>query len=129
MIALDTNVVVRLLVDDDPEQTRRARRLIERRPALVVPTVLLETEWVLRGAYGISPASIARSLRGLLGLPEVSVGSADAIAQALEWFEQGLDFADALHLALTNEAEEFATFDARLAKRARRIAARRVSVP
>ncbi len=129
MIALDTNVVVRLLVDDDPGQTRRARRLIERGPALVVPTVLLETEWVLRGAYNIRPESIVRSLRSLLGLPELSVGSADAVAQALEWFERGLDFADALHLALAADAEEFATFDARLAKRARRITARGVSVP
>lgn len=129
MIALDTNVIVRLLVDDDPGQTRRARRLIERRPALVVPTVLLETEWVLRGAYGLGPEGIARSLRGLLGLPGMSVGSADAVAQALEWFEKGLDFADALHLALAADAEAFATFDARLAKRAKRISARKVSIP
>jgi predicted nucleic-acid-binding protein len=129
MIALDTNVVVRLLVDDDPEQTGRARRLIEKRPVLVVPTVLLETEWVLRGAYNIGRASIARSLRGLLGLPQVSVGSTEAVAQALEWFERGLDFADALHVALAADAEAFATFDARLAKRARRITARAVSVP
>jgi len=129
MIALDTNVVVRLLVDDDPEQTRRARRLIERGPVLVVPTVLLEAEWVLRGAYKVDRERIAHTLRNLLGLLQLSVGSADAVAQALEWFERGLDFAHALHLALTVEAEEFATFDTRLATRARRITARGIVVP
>lgn len=129
MIALDTNVVVRLLVDDDPEQTRRARKLIEKGPVLVVATVLLETEWVLRGAYSVNRKRIVQSLRSLLGLPELTVGSADAVAQALEWFERGLDFADALHLALTTDAEKFATFDVRLATRARRITERGVVVP
>lgn len=127
MIALDTNVVVRLLVDDDPGQTRRARKLLEARTALVLPTVLLETERVLRGAYDIGRATIASSIRQLLGLPNIALANAQAIAQALEWFEAGLDFADALHLALAGEAEGFVTFDARLAKRARRITARAVS--
>lgn len=127
MIALDTNVVVRLLVADDPGQTRRARRLLESRTALVVPTVLLETEWVLRGAYDIGRPAIAASLHKLLGLPNVAVGNPEAVAQALAWFEAGLDFADALHLALAGEAEGFVTFDTRLAKRARRISAREVS--
>jgi predicted nucleic-acid-binding protein len=129
VIALDTNVVVRLLVDDDPDQTRRARKLIETHTALVLPTVLLETEWVLRGAYGIGRSAIAGSIRKLVGLRNVELGNAAAVAQALEWFQAGLDFADALHLALAGEAQGFATFDARLAKRARRITAREVSTP
>ena len=128
MIALDTNVVVRLLVDDDPAQTRRARKLLETRTTLVLPTVLLETEWVLRGAYEIGRLAIAASVRKLLGLPNITLGNAHAIAQALAWFEAGMDFADALHLALAGEAEGFVTFDARLAKRARRITARSVAV-
>lgn len=127
MIALDTNVVVRLLVDDDPAQTRRARKRLEGVTALIVPTVLLETEWVLRGAYQIDRTGIAGSIRRLLGLPAIAASNAEAIAQALEWFESGLDFADALHLALAGEAEEFVTFDARLVKRARRISARKVA--
>jgi predicted nucleic-acid-binding protein len=129
MIALDTNVVVRLLVDDNHEQTRRARRLIEKGAVLIVPTVLLETEWVLRGAYKVGRERILQSFRSLLGLPALSVASADAVAQALEWFERGLDLADALHLALAADAQEFATFDARLAMRARQIAERAVFVP
>jgi predicted nucleic-acid-binding protein len=90
---------------------------------------LLETEWVLRGAYGIDRAAIARSLRALLGLPVVVLLHAQAIAQALAWFEAGLDFADALHLALSEEAETFVSFDARLVKRARRITSRAVATP
>lgn len=129
MIALDTNVVVRLLVDDDPAQTRRARSLLAARTALVAPTVILETEWVLRGAYGIGRAAIARALRALLGLPAIELGNAQAVGQALEWFEAGLDFADALHLALSGAAEEFMTFDAGLVKHARRVTERSVSVP
>lgn len=127
MIALDTNVVVRLLVDDDPAQTRRARRLLEKHNVLVVPTVLLETEWVLRGAYEIKRPAVARSMRLLLGLPTVVLAQAQAVVQALGWFEAGLDFADALHLALAEDAEGLVTFDARLAKRARRITAREVT--
>lgn len=127
MIALDTNVVVRLLADDDPAQTRRARKLLESRTALVLPTVLVETEWVLRGAYDIPRPQIAASLRKLLGLPSVALANAIAVAQALEWFEAGLDFADAMHLALAGDAEEFVTFDARLAKRAHRITGRQVT--
>ena len=127
MIAIDTNVVVRLLVNDDPSQTRRARTLLETCTALVTPTVLLEAEWVLRGAYGIARVDIARSLRALLGLPAIVLGSAQAVALALAWFEAGLDFADALHLALADEAEEFVTFDSRFGKRARRITARAVA--
>ena len=127
MIALDTNVVVRLLVDDDPGQTRRARKLLESHAALLLPTVLLETEWVLRGAYDIGRPAIAASLRKLMGLPNIAVTNAEAVANALKWFEAGLDFADALHLALAGEVEGFVTFDALLAKRARRITAREVT--
>lgn len=126
MIALDTNVVVRLLVDDHPEQTRRARRLIEARPVLVLPTVLLESEWVLRGAYRLVPGAIAAAFRKLLGVPGVAAENGAAMAQAIEWYERGLDFADALHLAMAREAEALATFDARLARRAARLSPGRV---
>lgn len=126
MIALDTNVVVRLLVDDHPEQTRRARRLIEASPVVILPTVLLESEWVLRGAYRLAPRAIAESFRKLLGVPGVTAESAGCVAQAIDWYERGLDFADALHLALARDAEALATFDAKLAKRAARLSPARV---
>jgi predicted nucleic-acid-binding protein len=126
VIALDTNVLVRLLVDDHPEQTRRARRLLEAGPVIILPTVLLESEWVLRGAYRLAPGAIASSFRKLLGVPKVAAENAEAIAQAIEWYEQGLDFADALHLAFARGAEALATFDRRLARRAQRLSPGRV---
>lgn len=56
MVAVDTNVLVRLLVNDDARQARRARALFEREEIFISPTVLLESEWVLRSAYGLAPA-------------------------------------------------------------------------
>jgi predicted nucleic acid-binding protein len=126
VIALDTNVVVRLLVDDHPEQTRRARRLIEASPVVILPTVLLESEWVLRGAYRLTAGVIAQSFRKLLGVPGVTAESAAPVARAIDWYERGLDFADALHLALAHDAEALATFDAKLARRAARLSPARV---
>lgn len=119
MIAIDTNVLVRLVVADDPAQARRARKLLEKNDVVVAATVLLEAEWVLRSAYGFEPAQIARAFRRFLGLPRVSPDSPAAVAQALDAYDAGLDFADALHLAATPDAEAFFTFDKRLARAAR----------
>ena len=121
MIALDTNVVVRLLVNDDAAQSRRARALLAAGHEVRIPvTVLLEAEWVLRSAYGYPAPQVMTFLRGLLGLPGVSTDNAPTVAAAISACEQGLDFADALHLALAREAERFYTFDANLRRRARR---------
>ena len=122
MIALDTNVVVRLLVNDDAAQARRARALLAAGHEVRIPvTVLLETEWVLRAAYGYPAPQVMTFLRGLLGLPGVSTDNAPAVAAAITACELGLDFADALHLALSGDAERFYTFDANLRRRALRV--------
>ena len=121
VIALDTNVVVRLLVGDDPTQARRARALLAAGHDVRVPvTVLLEAEWVLRSAYGYPAPQVMTFLRALLGLPGVGTDNAPALAAAITACEQGLDFADALHLALSGEVERFYTFDANLRRRAPR---------
>ena len=126
MIALDTNVVVRFLVNDEAAQARRARALIEANPVFVPVTVLLETEWVLRGGYRLPRAEVVRLLRALLGLPDLSTEDPQRIARALEWHEGGIDFADALHLAGSTGAERFATFDEKLVKAARKLDAAKV---
>jgi predicted nucleic-acid-binding protein len=128
-IAVDTNIVVRFLVNDDAAQAARARALIAANPVFIAVTVLLETEWVLRAAYGFASADIARFLRALLGLAEVRISDPEAIAQALSAYEAGLDFADALHLSLLGEAGSFATFDRRFAKKARSLQPRPILVP
>lgn len=126
MIALDTNVVVRFLVNDDASQARRARALIEANQVFVPVTVLLETEWVLRGGYGLPPAEVVRLLRALLGLPDLATEDPQRIAGALEWHEGGIDFADALHLSGSIGAERFATFDEKLVKAAKKLDAAKV---
>ncbi len=112
MRAVDTNVLVRYLVDDDPAQAEQARRLIGFTPILIPRTVLLEVEWVLRGVYELPPSRI---IRALAGLPGVSVEDAPLVAKAMDWAEAELDFADALHLAAAAGCDSFLTFDKRLA--------------
>ena len=119
MIAVDTNVLVRLLTEDDAEQTRRAAALFRKHHVFVPETVLLETEWVLRYVYGLRPRSIDEAFRKLLGLSEVSVEDPGAVAEALDGYAQGLDFADALHLASSGGSEGFAAFDEDLARKGR----------
>lgn len=118
MIALDTNVVVRFLVRDDEDQAQRARALVAAGPVLLTATVVLETAWVLRAAYEHPPEAVADALEGVLALPTVEAPPRKPIARALAWHRGGLDLADALHLALSGEAEAFATFDRRLQARA-----------
>ncbi|MEQ1930793.1 MAG: type II toxin-antitoxin system VapC family toxin [Parvularculaceae bacterium] len=78
-------------------------------------TVCLESEWVLRSAYGFTPREIANGLRGLAGLPGVSVEEPAVLASMLDWMA-GMDFADALHLAKSEGCAAFLTFDRKLAK-------------
>jgi predicted nucleic acid-binding protein len=119
MIATDTNVLVRFLVGDEPAQARRARRLVEKSDVFVCTSVLLETEWVLRSAYRFDAAAISAAFRGLLGLPNVASDSPAPLAQALDGYDAGLDFADALHLASAHGASVFYTFDRRLLRSAK----------
>lgn len=92
-------------------------------------TVLLETEWVLRGLYRVAPPLIASAFRRLAGLRTVTVENEQALARALNWYQRGMDFADALHLALADGCDGFATLDTALVKAARRIGAAGVREP
>jgi len=121
MLAVDTNLVVRLLVNDDAVQTRRAAALFATEQILISKTVLLESEWVLRFSYELPPKVILQALRNIVGLPNVMVGQQREVAEALDGFERGLDFADALHLASSRRAGRFATFDKKLIKRAEKL--------
>jgi predicted nucleic-acid-binding protein len=116
-IALDTNLLVRLLTGDDPEQARRGADLIDASPACFVPiTVVLELEWVLRGAYRLERGAVIAALEGLMAIRQVHLEQEDLVRQALAWHQQGLDFADALHLLRSEGCARFATLDRALAK-------------
>jgi len=123
MRVVDTDVVVRYVVDDDPAQTARVERLLEHEVTLVPLTVLLETAWVLRSAYGFLAAEVVRARRACAGLQRVTLESPAVAAQAPDWAEQGLDLADALHLAAAQAHDGFVTFDLALIEAARRLGA------
>ena len=118
MLAIDTNVIVRFLTGDDPDQAGRARALIEAETISVSTTVLLEVEWVLRSAYGFSSVKVHAALAAFAGLANVRLQEPERIAQALAWLARGADFADALHLSSLGAARGFRTFDKRLIKHA-----------
>ncbi len=118
MITPDTNVLVRLLTQDDPAQYDRAYNLFQDNPIFLPTTIILETEWVLRFAYHFSPSQINQAFQRLFGLPNVTLADPNAISAALRWHADGLDFADALHLASSGPSEAFATFDKKLLSKA-----------
>ncbi len=71
MIAVDTNIWVRLLTNDDPVQARKAMVILESEEIFVPVTVLLEAEWVLRYSCGLGRSVILTALRELIHLPQV----------------------------------------------------------
>lgn len=130
MLAVDTNVVVRYLTDDDPAQAEVARKLVANHPILLLKTVLLESEWVLRSMYRFSRSEVGDGLRAFAQLRTVSVQEPMQVWQALDWFAAGMDFADALHLASANtdDCKAFATFDRKFAATAKKAKAGKVKV-
>lgn len=118
MIALDTNVLVRVVTADDPEQLEAALVVMRSEALWICKTVLLETEWVLRYTYRLRREVVLAAFRKLLGLPTLQVEQRGAVLRALSLYEKGMDFADALHLTSSGEAERFATFDRALAEAA-----------
>ncbi len=123
MIALDTNILARYLLNDDAGQAEAATRLLSQKQTFTAPpTVLLELVWVLK-VNGCTREEIAKGLRLLFGLPNFKPKEFEALCYALQWFEQGMDFGDALHSALSAADEAFCTFDKALGKHAKSCAA------
>jgi len=129
MIAIDTNIIVRLLVNDDADQYKKAYSLVGEHEVFIADTVILETEWVLRFAYDFKADQIASALTKLLGLPNVRVNHPSLVAQAITWHTQGLDFADAFHLANSQHCKTFYTFDKKMISSAKSIDSCKVLPP
>jgi len=119
MRAVDTNILVRFLTRDDPSQSTLARSILLGGDIWISKTVLLETEWVLRGTYQFTHTAVLFGLKQLLGLPGLTLEHAEGVAGALALFETGVDFADALHVASSPRGVEFLTFDKALSRRAK----------
>lgn len=107
---------MRLLVNDDPRQVTAAKAIVSRDFALL-PSVVLETAWVLGSRYEWPRARIAEALAALVDLPTLREAP-PGIGWVIERFASGADFADMVHLAAAGSAEAFVTFDRRLAKAA-----------
>ena len=95
----------------------------------ILDTVILECEWVLRCAYGFAPDAICGAFTKLFGLPNIGVANPTFVAQAVRWHEQGLHFADALHLAQSQQYERFYTFDTKIVRKAEGLCKCTVSKP
>lgn len=116
MIALDTNILARFLLNDDPAQFKQARDLLARPEIYTAPpTVLLELVWVLE-SYDCTRDEVVQALKMLMGLPNFKPKSFEAICYAVNWYAEGMDFGDAIHLALSAGDDAFATFDKALGK-------------
>lgn len=124
MAALDTNVLVRWLVDDDRHQSARVLALFESMRSsgtrLFVPsTVVLELEWVLRSRYAFDKPTVLMTFTALLETQELDFQSEQALERALHLFRHGnADFADCLHSAQCSSADRapMLSFDARAAR-------------
>lgn len=111
MIAVDTNIMVRLLTHDDEIQYRQSLELFTKNEIMVLDTVILETEWVLRFAYNFDATAVSKAFAKLFGLPNIHISNPDFVAQAIQWHSSGMDFADAFHLAHCENINYFFTFD------------------
>ncbi|TAN41732.1 MAG: type II toxin-antitoxin system VapC family toxin [Nitrospirae bacterium] len=118
MYGVDTNIIVRLLTGDEPSQSAKAKAVFKKNAVFIPETVMLETEWVLRHAYGFDQEEIHQAFLKLCGLPNIVLQNPQHLLTALQWYAEGLDFADAFHIAACRECGEFFTFDKKLVRKA-----------
>jgi predicted nucleic-acid-binding protein len=113
--SVDTNVLVRLLIEDD-EAHRTIVEAIIFGGSILIATVVQEAVWVWTSRYRLTSGDIVPQLMDVLDAPLVRCADRTAISWALAKFETGADFADMLHLALSGAADCFATFDQGIAR-------------
>jgi predicted nucleic-acid-binding protein len=128
MIAVDTNVVVRLLTGDDPKQAAAARSLFATQPIWIGKTVLLETGWVLRSLYGFDESAVRGAFSSLLGLKNVHTEDKPSITAALALTVHGIELADAIHLSSRPPGASFVSFDQSFVRHAKRAGVTDISV-
>src|SRR6266851_463810 len=127
MIAVDTNVLVRLLTGDDRKQAAAAPSLFAAGPIWIAKTVLLETGWVLRSLYGFEESAIRDAFTRLLGLKNLRAEDEPSVATALALTVHGIELADAMHLSSRPPGAAFVAFDQSFVRRAKRAGAVDVS--
>ena len=125
MIGLDTNVIVRYIMQDDPKQSPKATQLIEslsgEAPGYITVVSVVELYWVLTSCYALSDTQVAQALEAILRSKQLLVERADQVMRALRVFAVGkADFADCLIERAASGAgcTQTMTFDAAAAKHA-----------
>lgn len=113
MKAVDTNIILRFLTLDDPDQASLATDCI-RGGVYISHGVLMETEWALRSGYQWEAARINSELADLIAMECVEVDRADALRWALDRHRAGADWADMLHVIASTGYDAFVTFEKRL---------------
>lgn len=119
MIAVDTNVLVRLATGDTAAEYLAARAALAGQRVFVAKTVILETDWVLRSFYAFNAQEIIAFWDSITANEQFAVEDEAQLREALKAARGGLDFADALHLAAA-KGLDFYTFDKPLSRRAKR---------
>jgi len=122
--ALDTNVLLRYLLRDDPAQARSAKSFIDREcspedPGFINRIVLCETVWVLERGYAYSREVVFRVLDNLLLVQQLAIEDRDEALIALREYREGADFSDSLIAAINRRmgCEYTVTFDQKAARR------------
>jgi predicted nucleic-acid-binding protein len=125
MIGLDTNVLVRYIMQDDPIQSLKANRLIESlsdsNTGYITVVSVIEIYWVLTSSYGLTGAQVSRALEAILRTRQFLVERADQVARALRVYDGGkADFADCLieRSAISAGCTQVMTFDVAASKHA-----------
>jgi predicted nucleic-acid-binding protein len=120
--AVDTNILAHFYLRDDAVQGRIAGRVLAAGDVFIPKTVVLELEWVLRYVADQPESKVMECLEHLIALPGITVEDRDEIEAALSHCRNGIDFADALHLAASSACSELLTFDDRgYARRAKKL--------
>lgn len=109
------------MVEDDKEQLIIVKKIFQEEKAiLLLNTVLLEMAWVLQTVYQATREDISKALIALIHLPCI-VPETKNIVSAINWYAEGMDFGDALHLAVADDhdSKELITFDAAFVRKAK----------
>lgn len=121
MISVDTNVLVRILTNDDPKQVKAAKKLFNDNEIFIPKSVILETAWVLIYTYNIEKSDTLNSILKLISLPNVVVEAFHTILHAISLANEGMDIADAIHLSSSDITDKIATFDKKFIRLANKL--------
>ena len=119
-LALDTNILVRLVLGDHPRLSPAAVALVSGNACMVSTMALAEMGFVLLSFYEVTKAELASCVRKLMDLPQIALENEDRIGEALKAFEGGMDWFDALLWTATPLKCTLASFDRQFAKRAQK---------